>query len=133
MSDALVTIATEGGRSVYRAGDVLSGHFVLDDSPGEDIEAVEMSVIWYTEGKGDEDLAVHLFQRFNLQEDASFDPREPVHFSTQLPTSPLSYEGVVLKIRWCVRVRVFLKGGKEIVEAFDFRLGSVPAAEAVAS
>ena len=33
-------------------------------SLARDVKAVELSVLWYTEGKGEEDLAVHFFDRF---------------------------------------------------------------------
>jgi hypothetical protein len=48
-----------------------------------------------------------------------------------LPNSPLSYDGVILRIRWCVRLRAFLTRGKQLVEQRTFRLGNVPVARAV--
>jgi hypothetical protein len=44
-----------------------------------------------------------------------------------LPYSPLTYDGVLVKIRWCVRVRAFLAGGKELVRDRNFFLGDVRA------
>ncbi len=131
MIEPLVTIQLDGTGQTYHPGDILSGQCRLGSIEAEDIEAVELSVLWYTEGKGDEDLSVHLFKRFHANAPAAFDPRHPVRFSTQLPNSPVSYDGVVLKIHWCVRVRLFVQHGKEIVQEMPFRLGSVPAAEAV--
>ena len=49
----------------------------------------------------------------------------PQRFSTTLPRSPLSYDGQIVKIRWCVRVRAFLQRGKEVVGQKVFRLGNV--------
>jgi hypothetical protein len=46
-------------------------------------------------------------------------------FATRLPHSPLSYDGPLVKIRWCVRVRVFLESGKDVVGEKIFRLGRV--------
>ncbi len=60
-------------------------------------------------------------------------PRQPVRFNTQLPPSPLSYDGAIVKIRWCVRVRVFLRGGKQLLSEKPFQLGTVPAVRAVVS
>jgi hypothetical protein len=54
-----------------------------------------------------------------------------VQFSTRLPNSPLSYDGRIVKIRWCVRVRVFLPRGVELVEDELFQLGCVPRPEPV--
>ena len=46
----------------------------------------------------------------------------PQRFGTTLPNSPLSYEGHLIKLRWCVRVRVFPHRGKEVVEEKAFQL-----------
>ena len=51
--------------------------------------------------------------------------------STVLPASPLSYSGVIVKIRWCVRVRAFLRRGKEVLGERSFQLGDVPSVRAV--
>ena len=47
----------------------------------------------------------------------------------RLPNSPLSYEGAIMKLRWCVRVRVFLARDKETMGELPFRLGHVSAAK----
>jgi hypothetical protein len=52
-------------------------------------------------------------------------------FRTTLPMSPLSYDGVILKIRWCVRVRVFLTKGREYVAQTRFQLGNLPPAHLI--
>ncbi len=57
------------------------------------------------------------------------DPRRPDRFSTTLPQSPLSYDGQIVKIRWCVRVRVIFKRGRDLVAQKIFRLGNVPPAK----
>ena len=93
----------------------------------DEVKAVEVSVLWYTEGKGDEDLAVHDFWRSSAEGGDGLDLRRPGRFSTVLPKSPLSYRGVLVKIRWCVRVRVFLTRGREVMGELAFRLGEVPA------
>jgi hypothetical protein len=38
----------------------------------------------------------------------------------------LSYDGQIVKIRWCVRVRVIFKRGRDLVAQKLFRLGNVP-------
>ncbi len=86
--------------------------------------------MWYTEGKGEEDLAVHFFDRLDPGA-ALVDLTQPRPFSTRLPESPLSYAGVIVKIRWCVRVRVFLAQGKDLFAEEPFQLGLVPAAQEV--
>ena len=50
-------------------------------------------------------------------------------FTTILPNSPLSYSGRIVKVRWCARVRLFLKKGKELFFEQPFILGSVATAQ----
>ena len=39
---------------------------------------------------------------------------------------------MIVKIKWCVRVRVFLERGKEVSADLPFRLGRVPRARKIA-
>ena len=83
--------------------------------------------MWYTEGKGEEDLGVHFFER-RLPADADDGDLRPMRrLRTRLPNSPLSYRGAILSIHWCVRLRLFLRRGREYVVEQPFTLGSVPA------
>jgi hypothetical protein len=70
---------------------------------------------------------VHDFRRLAVEDGDWVDPRYPGRFSTVLPNSPLSYRGLIVKLRWCVRVRVFLARDKEVVGEMPFQLGNVPA------
>jgi hypothetical protein len=45
---------------------------------------------------------------------------------TILPASPLSYDGLIVKVVWCVRVRLFLAGNRQCSADQTFQLGSVP-------
>lgn len=126
MNDPLVTIRFDGNGRIYRPGETLSGEFRIDSSQMSEIQAVEVSVLWYTEGKGDEDLEVHDFRRLSAEDSQGFDPGQPGRFSVVLPNSPMSYDGLIVKIRWCVRVRVFMVRGKEVVGEKAFQLGGVP-------
>lgn len=131
MSEPHVTLRLAEGRRDYQPGDTLSGEYRLDVVNRSDIRALELSVLWYTEGKGDEDLQVHYFFRQSSDEGDYINPHRPGRFTTKLPASPLSYEGVIVKIRWCVRLRLFLPRGREIVDEQHFRVGQVPPARAV--
>lgn len=124
MKEPLVSIALKAYTRIFAPGDELVADFQIDAvEPGE-VEAVEASVLWYTEGKGDEDMGVHFFRRFDGAGDDI-----PLHelrsIATTLPYSPLSYDGRIVKIRWCVRVRAFLKRGRFAVADQWFQLGSV--------
>lgn len=124
-AETTVTIQLDGDGLVYRPGETLSGQYRIHALRAVEVTAVEVSILWHTEGKGDKDMAVHEFWRRDAEEGFPIDLRRPEQFSTTLPNSPLSYEGQILKLRWCVRVRVFLSRGKEVVGEKMFRLGTV--------
>jgi len=130
MNEPRVTIRFDGNGRAYQPGETLSGEYRLESVRPEDVKAVEVSVLWHTDGKADEDLAVHDFRRFSAEDGDWIDARSPGRFSTVLPKSPLSYRGVIVKLRWCVRVRVFLARDREVVGELPFQLGDVPATRA---
>jgi hypothetical protein len=122
--DPLVSLQLDPPRRFFHPGDLLAGEYQIDAvDPGE-IVAVEASVLWYTEGKGDEDLSAHFFQRRVPSDSEEGDLRRLHRFRTVLPNSPLSYAGEIVKIRWCARIRVFLRGGKEALLEQPFVLTS---------
>ena len=98
---------------VYRPEDELKFQYrlypVSSDGHEKEVTSVEISVLWHTEGKGDEDFGVHFFERRTPETHEQL--LGPAHFSIRLPASPLSYDGRILKIRWCVRVRAFVRKG----------------------
>ncbi|MCS7236968.1 MAG: hypothetical protein NZ899_01705 [Thermoguttaceae bacterium] len=120
-----VILRLDRDRSVYFPGDTLSGEFRIEGLSRTAIEAVELTVLWFTEGKGTSDRGVHTAWQF-LPSDRAFDPRRPQRFSTIVPRAPWSYEGIILKIRWTVRLRVILRGMPSIVCEVPFRLGDLP-------
>jgi len=121
-----VFIRLDDDSRAYAPGECLSGEYRIDCVEAGNVQAVEVSVLWHTEGKGDEDLAIHEFWRKGAAGGERGDPRRPNRFSTTLPHSPLSYDGQIVKIHWCVRVRVVFKRGRDLVAQKVFRLGNVP-------
>lgn len=121
-----IQIALAGESPAYAPVDVLKGQFSLEGVDAHEIRAVELSVLWHTEGKGDEDMSVHYFERLEPDGDEYLDFCQPRPFTTILPNSPLSYRGFIVKIHWCVRVRLFLARGKEVSIDVPFQLGTVP-------
>ena len=134
--EPLISLCLVGPRRSYAAGDELVAEYQLDAVLADEVQAVEASVLWHTEGKGEEDMGVHFFER-RLPGDAEDGDLRPLRrFRTTLPSSPLSYAGAIFNIRWSVRVRLFLRRGREYLQEQPFTLGSVPAAvrqEAVAT
>ena len=124
-TEPTVVIRLGADGPVYRPGEKLSGEYWITSLPFGQVKAVEVSILWHTEGKGDEDMAVHEFWRSQSDVDRPLDPGQAERFSTTLPNSPLSYEGQILKLRWCVRVRAFPFRGKEMLGEKTFQLGNV--------
>ena len=104
---------------------MLEFEFSIHRVPVESIDGLEASVLWSTEGKGSEDIGVHFFERLSGSQLSEGSLHLPHLMSTKLPLCPLSYEGRLMKIRWCVRLRLFLKGGREISAEQPFYLGHV--------
>ncbi|NLX97254.1 MAG: hypothetical protein GXY83_13855 [Rhodopirellula sp.] len=132
MTDSNITLRFHANGRAFHPGEEISGEYRFDWLALDEIQAVEVSVLWYTDGKGDTDMAVHDFRRISAEEGGWIDPRRPGEFRTVLPNSPLSYDGAILKIKWCVRVRVFSERGKEVVGELPFRLGAVLSVKAAA-
>lgn len=128
MTPSAVRIAFDSPTGQFQPGDRLSGRFLVEDPPFRAARAVELSVLWYTAGKGEEDLSVHHFERLTDEPARPLDLRVPRKFATSLPPSPLSYDGVIVKVCWCIRVRIFWPHGQEVVSEIPFRLGQVPPA-----
>lgn len=120
-------------RRRYAPGETLGGLFSLGALDLENVKSLELSVLWHTEGKGDEDLAVHYFRRWesNAAQWPQLKMLQP--FATQLPNSPLSYAGAILKICWRVRLRAGLRQGKDILIDVPFELGAIATPAPVAN
>ena len=112
----------------YRPLDPIAVRYQVEGVADDRVRAIEQSVLWYTEGKGDEDLGVLSFDRIGFATGAhrsrrsdddttrtpsptdvadAASPLATGSLTVRLPVSPLSYEGLAVKISWCVRVRVF--------------------------
>lgn len=132
MTDPLIGVTLANNKKLYLPGDELVCEYQIDAVDPTDLQAVEASVLWYTEGKGEEDLGVHYFERRIPTESEDGDLRPMRRFRTRLPNSPLSYQGAICSVRWCVRIRLFLKRGREMYFDYPFTMGNVPAAIVVA-
>ena len=130
--EPLISIRIRDQHHHFRAGEELQCEYQLDAVEAKDVQALEASVLWHSEGKGDEDLAVHYFERLLPGDVEGRDLRALRKLITTLPNSPRTYMGVTVKIRWCVRVRAFLRRGKEVFFEQTFVLGDVPPARAIA-
>lgn len=114
-----------GLQPTYMPGETLEFDYRVTNVAHTAISAVEVSVVWLTEGKGSEDMGVHFFQRLTGNSLAATDWSIPQKVTAPLPDSPLSYEGKLVKISWCVRVRFYLNDGTELVAQQPFYLGTI--------
>jgi hypothetical protein len=127
----LISIQIDRGEQVFEPGEVLAGAFQVDAIDAAELQAVEISVLWFTEGTGDEDMGVHYFERLTSDDVPELNLQERRRFQTVLPNSPLSYEGISVKICWCIRIRIFLRQGRDFVAEKMFQLGNVPLVRAM--
>ena len=110
--------------SLYEAGGTLTAHWRISRVPLDQVQGLEMSVLWHTEGKGDEDLHVHHFHRAPEAAIRLSGLEDEQSIRCVLPSTPLSYHGRLIQLRWCVRLRLFLSDGREIVAEQPFHLVS---------
>lgn len=129
--EPLISIRINDRKGAFQPGEQLECEYQIDAVSADEVQAVEASVLWHTEGKGDEDLFVHYFERHTASDVEGSDLRRLRCFETQLPNSPLTYPGVTIKVRWCVRVRAFLPRGRESFFEHTFTLGNIPPARRI--
>ena len=120
-----VALCREDG--IYHAGRRLQATWQISRVPLEQIQGVEISVMWHTEGKGDEDLHVHHFHQINESQIRRTGLADHQSIQCQLPVTPLSYHGRLIRLQWCIRLRLFMASGKEIVTEQPFYLVACPA------
>jgi hypothetical protein len=119
----MISIDLDRSPEAYSPGESLSFSVRIERATADLFEKAEASVLWYTEGKGDEDLEVHEFWEVSPEQMISFFCEQPHWFTTHLPQSPLTYEGRLLRINWCARLRLFIATGGESVTQRIFYLG----------
>jgi hypothetical protein len=123
--DSGVVLRLDREHGVYLPGDTLSGQFYLEGISRTELGGAELSVLWFTEGKGTSDLGIHAVWRFQPEE-CPLDWRWPQRFSTIIPRAPWSYEGFLIKIRWVVRLRISLRGKSDLICQVPFKVGNLP-------
>jgi hypothetical protein len=120
--EPLIGLRLRSPHGIYHPGEILECEYQIDAVESSEIQALETSVMWYTEGKGDEDLGVHHFERVRPSDAVDGDLRQLQLLTTQLPPTPLTYNGVIVKIHWCVRVRLFWGRGRDTYADRPFQL-----------
>jgi hypothetical protein len=117
-----ISLCHEDG--LYEAGAMLTAKWRISRVPLDEVQGLEVSVMWHTEGKGDEDLHVHHFHRVVENQIRRVGLADEQSTRCLLPATPLSYHGRLISVRWCIRLRLFLANGREIVAEQPFHLVS---------
>lgn len=92
-----IEIATQGRRFVFAPGEVLEGStaWELEAPP----RAVSVALLWYTEGRGDQDVGVVATQDFEAP-----GQRDRRDFAFTIPRGPLSFSGTLISLAWALEV-----------------------------
>ncbi len=122
ITEPLISLKICRPSSTFHPGEVLEFEYQIDAIEPRDIRAIEVSVIWFTEGKGEEDFGVHFFERSRPSDVVDGDLRPLQRLTCQMPPSPLTYHGTIVKIHWCVRIRLVRRRGKDICADRLFQL-----------
>ena len=126
-NDPRVMIQLDRDPPMYEPGETLHGEYRFDRAIADQVKRAKILVYWYTEGKGTESSAIHFTETQPSGMHTQFDAHNIGRFETVLPPSPLSYDGQIVKIHWCVRVEVFLADKQRRAGEAFFQLGNVSA------
>ena len=91
----MVEIHVGGGRQAFAPGETLGGtlQWMSDAAP----ESLELRLLWYTEGRGDQDVGVAHRLRIETPSAVGSSP-----FEFELPSGPYSCSGRLVSIRWAL-------------------------------
>lgn len=94
MEDSIL-IETRDGSVSFLPGDTVEGTVAwhLDPPP----QTMELRLLWYTEGKGDQDLGI--VETISFATPAADDHRS---FSVRLPAGPYSFSGKLISLVWAL-------------------------------
>jgi hypothetical protein len=93
-----LSITLDGERTAYEPGDRVRGtvSWMVEGEP----ESVEAHLLWYTEGKGDQDVAVVATAALPAAAEGS------AELDLQLPIGPWSFSGKLVSLLWAVELAV---------------------------
>ncbi|HBO44500.1 MAG TPA: hypothetical protein DD670_11315 [Planctomycetaceae bacterium] len=94
-----LVLEIDNGQTAFAPGETVGGEagWNLPASPKE----VSLQLLWYTEGKGDEDAG--------LVEEVTFDlpqPSENRRFTFRIPEGPYSFRGKLISLAWAIELQV---------------------------
>jgi hypothetical protein len=90
-----IRIETHGGANAFLPGETITGSVYWQLDPP--VTEIELRLIWYTEGKGDQDLQIVDTARFNGPERS-----EGRGFTVRVPQGPFSFSGKLISLLWAL-------------------------------
>ena len=100
----MITIRFDASTAKFSPGEGISGTVSWSDL-GPKTMKLETRLIWYTEGKGDQDIEIVM----SLPSDVT-QPDGSARFEFTAPTRPFSFSGKLISLIWAVEVVVFPEG-----------------------
>ncbi|KPK37951.1 MAG: hypothetical protein AMJ65_13520 [Phycisphaerae bacterium SG8_4] len=92
-----LTIQLEQNKTALRPGDVVAG--TVSWKLEEQVRQVELRLLWYTQGKGDEDAG--LVETMTFAQPSLSDQRS---FRFTLPNGPYSFSGSLISLTWTLEL-----------------------------
>jgi hypothetical protein len=92
-------IRIRDNRTTFSPGETIEGalHWTLDSA----VEALELRLVWHTQGKGDTDVSVEDTRRFEAPSPAGSES-----FRFALPEAPYSFSGKLISLSWMLELVV---------------------------
>lgn len=94
-----LSIEIQDNQTAFTPGETMQGtaQWQLDDIP----KSVTLNLLWYTQGKGTEDVSIVESIHFD-----TYAPTDQKPFSITLPNGPYSFSGKLLSIIWALELIV---------------------------
>lgn len=95
-----VALEFPDARRAFRPGERIAVRalWLLEDEV-ESIEAIEVRLLWHTQGKGDTDLAVVAIERIDQP-----GPHGAKDLTIQIPDRPFSFSGKLISLSWHLEI-----------------------------
>ena len=94
-----LTIQLEQDKTAFRPGDVVAG--TIRWQLNNQVKQVELRLLWYTQGKGDEDVG--LIDTVSFDQPGLSDQRA---FRFTLPNGPYSFSGSLISLTWALELSI---------------------------
>lgn len=120
MSDIHLKVELDAVSKDFLAGGLLQGAVHLEAPAPVHARKLECRALWFTEGKGTEDVGGPA--TVVLASDQVLEPGARLRFELSLPLGPRSHGGRFVKIRWVVQVVLTPTRGSAIDVEVPFRL-----------